>query len=60
MRTKKQQITLKEKKIKKKKKKREERTWNSGRCAEGREKKMRKSDRSFGTKVFNGVGEGLE
>ena len=60
MRTKKQWITLKEKKIKKKKKKREERTWNSGRCAEGREKKMRKSDRSFGTKVFGGVGEGLE
>ena len=58
MRTKKQQITLKEKKIKKKK--REERTQNSGRCAEGKEKKMRKSDRSFGTKVFNGVGEGLE
>ena len=58
MRTKKQQITLKEKKFKKKKK--EERTQNSGRCAEGKEKKMRKSDRSFGTKVFNGVGEGLE
>ena len=44
---------VKRKKIKKKK--REERTWNSGRCAEGREKKMRKSDRSFGTKVFSGL-----
>ena len=53
---KKQQITLKEKR----KKKREETTQNSGRCAEGREKKIRKSDKSFGTKVFSGVGEGLE
>ena len=50
---------LKEKKIKKKKK-REERTWNSGRCVEGREKKMRKSDKSFGAKVFSGIGEGLK
>ena len=59
MRTKKQQITLKEKKNFKKKK-REERTWNSGRCVEGREKKMRKSDKSFGAKVFGGIGEGLK
>ena len=53
---KKQQITLK-------KKNREERTWNSGRCAEGREKKMRKSDRSFGQKSSVGqvkvLNEGL-
>ena len=61
---KKQQITLKEKKLKKKKKKeREERTWNSGRCAEGKDKKMRKSDKDLGQKSSVGqvkvLNEGL-
>ena len=51
---KKQLIALKEKKIKKKRKKREERTWNSGRCTEGKDKKMRKSDKDLGQKSLVG------
>ena len=32
------------------KKKKKERTWNSGRCAEGKDEKMRKSDKDLGQK----------
>ena len=31
-------------------KKKKERTWNSGRCAEGKDEKMRKSDKDLGQK----------
>ena len=33
-----------------KKKKKKERTWNSGRCAEGKDEKMRKGDKDLGQK----------
>ena len=33
-----------------KKKKKKERTWNSGRCAKGKDEKMRKSDKDLGQK----------
>ena len=36
--------------LKKEKRKEKERTWNSGRCVEGKDEKTRKSDKDLGQK----------